>query len=195
MASERPFDELAKGLANNTISRRDALRWAGGALLGSVMASVPGMALAAPKPNKGGNRACAKFCAQTFGADTPEADRCTSEAAENRPGNLCSICNANAANVCGSGSSATCCGAGQACVNGMCVATCTFGGQCAGPNCGDGCFCRETTEGVPICVSNFGVGQFPSCDSTTECAAGSVCVQPCSGSGQCVPFPGQLCAA
>jgi len=40
------FDELAKGLANGTLSRGKAIRWMGGALLGAALASFPGVALA-----------------------------------------------------------------------------------------------------------------------------------------------------
>ena len=49
---ERSFDELAKGLAGGTVSRRKALRMLGAALVGGVLASVPGVALAKPKPGK-----------------------------------------------------------------------------------------------------------------------------------------------
>jgi hypothetical protein len=54
------LDELAKGLASGTTSRGKALRWMGGALVGAAVASVPGLAWAAP----GGNSACAQFCKQ-----------------------------------------------------------------------------------------------------------------------------------
>src|SRR5215218_7590923 len=40
------LDELAKGLANGTLSRGKAIRWMGGALLGAALASVPGVAWA-----------------------------------------------------------------------------------------------------------------------------------------------------
>ena len=40
------FDELAKGLATSAISRRKALRWMGGALVGAALAAVPGVAWA-----------------------------------------------------------------------------------------------------------------------------------------------------
>jgi hypothetical protein len=74
MSTERSFDELAKGLANKTISRSDALKWAGGAFFGSLLASVPGVAWAAD----GGNSACAHICEEAF---DPGRDRgqCTSE--------------------------------------------------------------------------------------------------------------------
>jgi hypothetical protein len=41
------LDELAKGLATGAVSRRKALRWMGSALVGAVLASVPGVAWAA----------------------------------------------------------------------------------------------------------------------------------------------------
>jgi hypothetical protein len=40
------FDELAKGLATGAISRRKALRWMGGTLVGAALASLPGVAWA-----------------------------------------------------------------------------------------------------------------------------------------------------
>jgi hypothetical protein len=46
------LDDLARGLANGTVSRREALRWMGGVLLGGTLASIPGVALAKPKPGK-----------------------------------------------------------------------------------------------------------------------------------------------
>ena len=48
------FDELAKGLANGSATRRQALRWMGAALLGGVLASIPGVALAHHKPEHTG---------------------------------------------------------------------------------------------------------------------------------------------
>src|SRR5919202_1784077 len=47
---EQAFDQLAKGLANNTISRGDALKWAGRALAGALVASIPGIAWAQNSP-------------------------------------------------------------------------------------------------------------------------------------------------
>src|SRR5215213_4455284 len=40
------FDELAKGLANGTLSRGKAIRLVGGALLGAALGSIPGVAWA-----------------------------------------------------------------------------------------------------------------------------------------------------
>jgi hypothetical protein len=46
------LDELAKGLATGAISRHKAIRLMGGALVGGMLVSVPGMAWAKPKPGK-----------------------------------------------------------------------------------------------------------------------------------------------
>ena len=45
---ESSFDELARGLASGTVSRRKALKWMGAALLGGALASGPSVAQAAP---------------------------------------------------------------------------------------------------------------------------------------------------
>jgi hypothetical protein len=45
---EHSLDELARGLANGSVSRRKALKLMGGILAGSVLASVPGIAFAQP---------------------------------------------------------------------------------------------------------------------------------------------------
>jgi hypothetical protein len=196
---ERSFDALARGLANGSISRRKALRMLGAALVGSALASIPGVALAKPPPGTckelgfkcaANTECCSKNCIKN-----PQGNGkiCGCPTNQTLCGNRCITCNNTGEIV----NPATCqceCPTGKSLVNGTCVATCIFEGQCVGPNCGVGCFCRETTEGVPICVSNFAVGQFDECTSTAQCGLGSVCVQPCTGPAQCVPFPGQLCS-
>lgn len=52
-ARESSFDELAKGLASGTISRRGVLRLMGSAIVGTVLASVSGVAWAAPPEGRG----------------------------------------------------------------------------------------------------------------------------------------------
>ena len=46
------FDELARGLASGNLTRGKALRLMGAALVGSTLASIPGIARAKPKPGK-----------------------------------------------------------------------------------------------------------------------------------------------
>src|SRR5215207_1814453 len=55
------FDELAKGLANGTLSRGKAIRLVGGALLGAALASVPGVAWADDRCSEGQTR-CGDRC-------------------------------------------------------------------------------------------------------------------------------------
>jgi hypothetical protein len=109
------FDDLAKKLSATT-SRRDAVRLVGGTLTaGALAALLPGRARAAG----GGNSACAHFCASVFGADTPAAAQCTSDAALHTglcytcgpasPGGSRPICcPTNPDGTCTSYSSATC---------------------------------------------------------------------------------------
>jgi hypothetical protein len=70
------LDDLARRLAGGTISRREAVRLLGSALVGGVLASIPGVALAQP----GGNSACVQFCKQEF-PPGPERGRCISQGA------------------------------------------------------------------------------------------------------------------
>ena len=79
-ARERSFDELARGLASGEVSRGKALRLMGAALVGGVLASVPGVALAAPGPKKCGGQICPSGQVCLKGGGKP---RCGC-----RPGNL-----------------------------------------------------------------------------------------------------------
>src|SRR5215204_3418353 len=54
---EHSLDTLAKGLANDTISRRDALKLVGAAIVGGLLSAIPGVAWGAPPrtpPGHGG---------------------------------------------------------------------------------------------------------------------------------------------
>jgi hypothetical protein len=82
------LDDLAKGLASGTISRREAVRLLGVALLGSALASVPGFAWAAPPPDteppgaaSPPSTACERYCIQNFPAGRERA-RCLSQGAQ-----------------------------------------------------------------------------------------------------------------
>jgi len=55
-ARDHSFDELTRGLANDTLSRGKALRLMGAALVGGALASIPGIASA--KPNKPAGAKC-----------------------------------------------------------------------------------------------------------------------------------------
>ena len=58
-ARERAFDALATEMASGSISRGKALRLMGAALVGGTLASIPGIAVAAPKPKPAGKK-CAE---------------------------------------------------------------------------------------------------------------------------------------
>jgi hypothetical protein len=50
------FDDLARGLADGSITRGKAIRLMGAALVGGALASIPGIAEAAPAPKPGGRK-------------------------------------------------------------------------------------------------------------------------------------------
>ena len=60
--TESSFDDLTRGLASGGVSRREALKWLGAALLGGALAFTPKVAEAAPGPwcylTTGGAVAC-----------------------------------------------------------------------------------------------------------------------------------------
>jgi len=128
------FDDLTKTLATST-SRRQALRRMGGTLSGVLVASWPvGQVLA----KGGGNSACAHFCASVFGADTPAADQCTSDAAHHKglcyscgpaspTGSQSICCLENSDDTCSSYNGATCCTLYQSCYHGVCESCFTAG--------------------------------------------------------------------
>jgi hypothetical protein len=205
------FDELAKGLAGGTISRRQALRWMGGALVGATVASVPGVAWAAP----GGNSACAHFCNQL--PPGPERGKCTSEAARNVPNNLCEQCGADPARICPEPTTPDqlrCCPEGRVCCGTTACCTqfencCPSQNRCV--NCGTDrvfnpangqCECRPGTEACrgfcrPLCPPGSQrdpqsclCGRF--CGSTF-CPLGTTCCSLGGGSGTCCPEGATCC--
>jgi hypothetical protein len=117
-----PFDDLARSLGEGNLSRRRALRLFGAALVGMVMASVPGMASAAPCPPErkckrrccpeplicvGGECVCPtgrNFCpgGTLQGTDTccPEGYSCCAIPNPEGGGNLSSICCPTVGSVC-----------------------------------------------------------------------------------------------
>jgi len=175
---ETSFDEVAKGLANGTISRRQALRWMGGALAGAAFASVPGVAFAAPE----GNLACDEFCHANF--SEREAGQCT-RAGSHGTG-PCYECTPGI----GPGPHFTPeCGPNEEFNPETCeceVIGCS-GGSCEGgfPNCNNdpGCFCLQTAEGGSFCFLEGSAFCGQTCQSSLDCGPGSVCVV-----NTCCPF-------
>src|SRR5690348_11433575 len=147
------FDNLVRSLTKPA-SRRGALGVVGGAALALLETSRSDAKRRHRHGNGkgtqaagGGNSACAHFCAAVFGADTPAAGQCTSDAAHGK--GLCYQCGP-ASNgkqkLCGT----TCLPTSGCCTNADCTLpqTCGGGGKpnvcgcidngtaCQGKNCG-----------------------------------------------------------
>jgi hypothetical protein len=147
-SSEHALDELAKGLANRSITRRQAFKLFSGALLGGVLASIPGVAALAQ--GGGGNSDAAHFCNQLpAGADR---GKCVSDATQGQ--GLFVECGGDITRLCGT----VCCGANEACTNGQC--TCGGGPACTGGKvCPDNNGCPTGTHSCPGgCCAPMGGG-------------------------------------
>ncbi len=180
------FDAFTKALATPN-SRRQALRRIGGILGGTALAGIlPGVALA-------DNSDCAHFCNSVFAPGSARG-QCKSDAAHGTglcytcgpasPGGSQAICcPQNADGTCTSYSSATCCGSGQTCTNGTCVATCSgvilSNGTCAQPCSPNGtCSCTgcgEDLETLNNYCTDSGGSQTP-CTSDSDCVKGEFCL-------------------
>jgi len=194
------FDDLAKGLATGGVSRRKALRMLGAALVGGVLASVPGVAWAA---RPGGRQGCpivgqvrvrGKCTCEEVGT-TPCGGQCVSTTCPSGQDYDFGSCEC----VC----AFTPCPEGQFYNFGTCqcapVGQCTVAGQCSAggvfPSCAPApfdCLCVGSVEGAATCAAGgFRCEDFPPCESTAECEAqfgsGYFCQAP--GSGCC----GQIC--
>ena len=186
------FDEITKALATKT-SRRQTLRRLGGILGATALAGFfPGLAFAS-------NSTCAHFCAAVFGADTPAAGQCTSDAAHGKglcytcgpasAGGTKSICCPGGSGHCTSYSSATCCAGSQTCCGGTCT-SCPTGGVCSGSSCvcpAGQSNCHGTCKNTTSDPTNCG-----TCGHV--CAAGETCVSgacTCGSHGDCPA--GQSC--
>jgi hypothetical protein len=115
------FDELAKGLASGNLSRRQALKLVGGALLGGLLVSIPGVAQAHHKPDhgtppgQGGTPPGQGGIAPGQGACPPGLTLCAGLCYDLRTDPLnCGACGAQ----CGPGGTAP--GIGRCCFNGVC---------------------------------------------------------------------------
>ena len=169
------FDGLTKALATPT-SRRTALRRIGGAITGAILASWPfGHTLAS-------NSACAHFCNAVFGADTPAAKQCISDAAHGKglchqcgsatPSSIC--CSRNSSGYCSSYSGAHCpCNATQCqkcdATAGTCVSSCDTCSTCQSGTCASSCasgqVCQNGTCVTP-CSANGG-----TCNGDSDCCS------------------------
>ena len=125
---ESSFDELAKGLASGTISRRRVLRLMGSAIVGTVLASISGVAWAAPPEDRG--RPCPKGAIKC-------RDTCCSS-----PEDLCcrGVCTNVVFDRFNCGRCGNECAVGEGCCGGRCVPLNTRQ-NCGG--CGSACLVTE----------------------------------------------------
>jgi len=204
ITEEHSFDELARGLANGTVSRRRALRLLGGALLGGVLASIPGVALAQPE-GRGGPPGGSQGCPypgqiRVFGGrcDCPSGQVLCNNACVNGPfcgenehfnsttcrcecidpEALCGdICCPTEAPCCGG---AVCCPSAQVCCGDACCAPgeeCNAEGQCVTPASPT---CAELQDMGFTCEGFFGPGY-----SCCEAERAIFCCGPEAPVGQC----------
>jgi hypothetical protein len=162
------FDDLARGLASGSLSRRKALRFMGGALVGSLLAAIPGVAWAqqtpgTPPPGRG----CPEGLTRCPGAST----RRSCFDLQRDPGN-CGQCG----NVCSQD---------EICCQGQCV-PCP-GGQFNFSTC-ECCQAGEFACGGQCVPCPGGAGQFNP-DTCECCPPGSVPCGCCGREQACVPCP------
>jgi stigma-specific protein Stig1 len=197
------FDELARGLANGTVSRRQALRLVGGALVGAALASVPGVAWARGDQCSEGLTRCGERCVN-LRRNERHCGSCF-----NRCRSTQTCCKGRCVNLqrnerhCGSCFNR--CAEGQECVGGECQggepAGCTPGtvcGRCTQPDGGTvQCSCADLAGATgTVCFSGGFNSQLCHEEGCGD-HPGTVCVQfPETGARACV-FPcvdGEPCA-
>lgn len=185
------FDALARSLGAGR-SRREVIRGIGGAVAGAIGLSVLGEAGVSAR----GNSACAQYCADVFGADTPEAGACTREAAHGA--GPCFECGpaapAGSRTICGQ----TCCGPDEICRGGTTCAP--RQGSCAARAdiCLQGilestychdlpeiCMCLTTTAGATFCGSTNIV--------CSACVTDADCASVTGPNSACVGYAGPAC--
>lgn len=173
------FDDLARGLADGTITRGKALRLMGAALVGGALGSVGiGEAAADPPGCKRNGKACKKdtqccsgncvnsTCAACPSETTPCGTECCQTGATCVNGTCCPN-----AQVCGTGTSLTCCPSGQECADGVCRQPCipastptTTCSQCCSGTCQPG-------GSIMVCCTGLG----GSCTFPGECCGSTTC--------------------
>jgi Stigma-specific protein, Stig1 len=210
-STNHSFDELARALASGALSRGKALRLMGGLLVGSVLASLPGVAWADDDDDERCRSTQTRCKERCVNLRTNERhcgscfNRCTSN--QTCCGGRCVNLQRNE-NHCGGCFNR--CAEGQECVDGMCQGGVCLGTETAGEctcalicgvdasqfPCQDtlGCTCNLTIEEEGFCADLGRIGECPpaaECSSSDGCAAanpGWKCViNTCCGYPICAP--------
>ena len=178
--TEHSLDELAKGLATGTLSRGKAIRWMGGALLGAVLASLPGVAWANDDCRRLGrecrrdSQCCSRNCVRR-GDDKV----CGCPTGQSRCGDRCVNLKTNEGH-CGSCSER--CGTNQTCCNGNCVNLQRNENHCG--RCGNRC------EQGEECVHGECRGSPPACPPEEQNCCTCVYGNPTTGEAVSTCNPG-----
>ena len=149
------LDELARGLAENDISRRQAIKWAGYSVLGASLSSV-GFADTAEALTRRGKRRCLRNGGMVCGNGPLKKKYC-----------------------CTSG---TTCAGGETCGQG-CAGGGSCGAQ-GFPECmnNPSCFCTTTVEGGTFCAQiGLSCNELTTCTNSQQCPEGSACAVTCCG--------------
>jgi hypothetical protein len=168
--TNRSFDELARAVAEGSLSRRRALKLFAGT---AIAALIPSRALA--------DDDCVRICHVPFDRETEECDfdnaetRCVSRRErrrhlENHPCDCRGRCRncLNGGGICPTG--------------GSCQTGFPFGCQNNGR-----CFCTTTTEGTTFCAQSISCSSAVDCTSSQDCPSGWVC------SDTCCALEGSIC--
>jgi|SRR5215216_3924299 len=185
------FDELAKGLANGTLSRGKAIRLVGGAVLGAALASVPGVAWADDDRCSEGQTRCGDRCVNLL-TNERHCGSCS-----NRCRSTQTCCKGRCVNLqknerhCGSCSNR--CPEGSECVSGECLVQSACPSGCGGtPECGSGgqfsCFCLTTAEQTCACVESASCEGLLTCNTSDDCPQGTLCILGCQSGKVCQPL-------
>jgi|SRR5215213_753455 len=197
--AEHSFDQLARELADGTLSRRRALKMMGAALVGGVLASVPGAAWAAkPAPCPPGVQKCGKNCCPDVTFICAQG-KCACPTGTTRIGNTCcqnaQVCGSSCGcqqgdgccnNVCTDLSTTTNCGAcgnacatGESCVNGSCTTVCEPGWEVCGGVCQPPCPAgleRHSNSTIPCLCECPNPEETPCCDTDSMTGEPTRCV-------------------
>jgi hypothetical protein len=166
--TNRSFDELARALANGSVSRRRALRLMGGLLVGSALGSIPGVAWADDDRCSEGQTRCGDRCVN-LQRNERHCGSCS-----NRCRSTQTCCKGRCVNLqrnerhCGSCFNR--CAEGEECVDGVCG-----GGEptCTPSSCPSKCACKDLVGGGQACVDPVGepVTSCEQCPTATFCVA------------------------
>jgi hypothetical protein len=206
-STNHSFDELARALASGSLSRGKALRLMGGLLVGSALASLPGVAWADDDDDercRSTQTRCKDRCVN-LRTNERHCGRCFNRCTSNQTccGGRCVNLQRNE-NHCGACFNR--CAEGEECVeDGVCQGVCTpCGTQCctAGESCSElssgdiccasGCQGFTSAAGPPVCVNTLEAAPTcddPTCNTDADCS-GEICIQTpgCPGGGnRCAP--------